>query len=80
MPNTTDKIRKYLVDNSSWGEQELSDTESLIDHDIIDSLLMLGLIGFLETEFKIRISDNDVLPKNFETILRIAELVREKSA
>ena len=78
MQETREKIRNYILENSSSGNGELSDTDSLIQRNMIDSLGMLGLIGFLETEFKIKIQDEDVLPENFDSIQRITELVHAK--
>ena len=70
----TEKIRKYILDhNPSVGLEDLGTNQSLTG--IIDSLAVLGLIGFIEPEFSIEISPSDVTDENFATIGTIADLV-----
>ncbi len=47
---------------------------------MLDSLGILDLVHFLEEEFSIRISDEELLPENFESLSTVAALVREKQA
>jgi len=69
-----EKIRKYIVDhNPSLAVLNLDKDEPLAG--IIDSLAVLGLIGFIEPEFSIELSPSDVTDENFATIGTIAELV-----
>jgi acyl carrier protein len=69
-----EKIRKYIADhNPSVGIEDLRTDEPLAG--IIDSLAVLGLIGFIEPEFSIEISPSDVTDENFATIGTIADLV-----
>jgi len=57
----------------------LSNTVSLIETGIIDSLSIQVLIGYLEKKFSIRITDDEIIPENFETIEAIGNLVKTKS-
>ena len=80
MSETSEKIRSWIIGNSAVAIEELSDDDSLIQRSLIDSVGMLGLIGFLESEFGIKIRDEDVLPENFDSIQRISELVKSRSS
>ena len=44
----------------------------------MDSLGMLDLVGFLENEFRVAISDDDLLPENFRRPSTIAASYRPK--
>ena len=79
---TTDRIRRFIVDELRWPgrAEDLAAETSLIDDGIIDSLGIVKMIAFLEREFGIRIDDEEVLPRNFETIDAIATFLRHKRA
>lgn len=54
---------------------ELSDDLPLIAEHVIDSMGLLRLVAWLESEFSIDIQDADIVPANFGTIGAIAALV-----
>jgi acyl carrier protein len=41
---------------------------------------VLDIVGYLETEFRISIADDDLTPENFETIGRLTAFVERKLA
>jgi len=45
---------------------------------ILDSLDMLELIAYLEKTFGLKISDEDVVGRNFESVRSVVEFVRRK--
>jgi len=53
-----------------------SNSVSLIETGIIDSLSIQILIAYLEKKFSIRITDDQIVPENFETIEAINKLVQ----
>ena len=73
------RLKKFLenrfpqIEGRGIGEGEL-----LLETGILDSLGILDLVEFLEHEFKIEILDDELLPDNFETIIRIAGFVIKK--
>jgi acyl carrier protein len=56
----------------------LTNDTSLIVEGIVDSTGMLEIIGFLEAEYGIRISDAETVPENLETIGRMVAFVATK--
>jgi acyl carrier protein len=58
----------------------LGDNESLIESGIIDSMGVLDLVTFIESDFEIVISDEDVVSANFDSIATIASFIEEKLA
>ena len=72
--STEEKIRQYILrHNPGLGIDNLRADEPL--NGVIDSLAVLGLIGFIEPEFSIEVSPSDVTDENFATIGTIAGLV-----
>lgn len=70
-----ERIRRYLEENCLGGES-LADEVPLLETGVLDSLGMLNLVGFLEDEFSLVLSGEDLQVQRFETLSSIAELVR----
>ena len=72
------KIKKYVEENflRSSGVSNLSNDESLLESGIIDSAGIFQLVVFLEKEFGVSISDEDIIPDNFESISSLADFIK----
>ena len=46
----------------------------------IDSLGLIRLVAFLESDLGIRVEDEELLAENFETVRKLGELLATKSA
>jgi len=79
-PQTIEESVRQLMIERAWLEQQdsVSDTDSLVDHGVIDSLTMMELIGFLERTYGIQVTDDELIPENFETLSAIAGFVGQK--
>ena len=79
-PQTVEESVRQLMIERAWLEQQdsVSDTDSLVDHGVIDSLTMMELIGFLERTYGIQVTDDELIPENFETLSAIASYVGQK--
>ena len=77
---TSENVRNFIVENlmRDTGTTRLEPTDNLIELGIIDSLGIQKLIGFLESSFSIEISDEELLPENFETVTAICSFVNGK--
>jgi len=75
------QIRNYILEHFPLARKKavINDDSLLLDNGIIDSLGFLDLICFLEKEFNIKVSDEDLLPENFETIKIIGAFVESKT-
>lgn len=56
----------------------LGNDQSLLTSGVLDSLRIVKLIAFLESEFDVEVTDDEFDPDNFETIDAIAKLVTDK--
>ena len=73
------KIRQFIEDKSPVATQDkLSDTDYLLDNNIIDSMGFLDLVTFVESEFDVAVEDDELLTDNFESIESVTEFVNAK--
>ncbi len=74
-----DRVRRFIVENFYVSDpSEVGDDVSLINTGLVDSTGMLEVIAFLETEFGIRIADQEMVPENLDSVARIAAFVERK--
>ncbi|HEY0795900.1 MAG TPA: acyl carrier protein [Acidisarcina sp.] len=75
---TEDKIRSYIFDEYPFlAAKGLHDEDPLLG--VLDSLAVLGLIGFIEPEFSLHLDTSDITDENFATIASIKQLVQRLS-
>ena len=59
-------------------KRQLKDSDELLESGIVDSLGILDVVAFLESEFGLTVNDEDLLPENFRSIERIAQFAQER--
>jgi len=65
--------REYLEEDD---DREVDETTPLISGGIVDSFSMVALTLNIEKKYQIQIPDADASPEAFDTVVRIAELVK----
>ena len=82
MSQTTDTIREFILKRYLPGESaaNLRDDTPLRSSGILDSLATLGLISFLEEQYRIEIEAHETDVDNFDRIQDIAAFVERKQA
>jgi acyl carrier protein len=74
-------VRRFITSNFYVAEpQKLQDSDSLLDSGVIDSTGVLEVIDFVESEFKVAVADDEMLPENLDSIANIADYVARKRA
>lgn len=75
-----DQIRNYIAEELKWDKpaEELVNDYPLLERDVVDSLGIFKIIGFIEDEFDVEVDDEELVPENFETIDSIAALISAK--
>lgn len=70
-------IRTFLARNFLLSDEPLpvGDDDSLMDHGIVDSTGVLELILFLEETFGVTVPDHEAVPRNLDSVARIAAFV-----
>lgn len=72
-------IEEYIKDNILFGDGEkMAEDVSFQESGILDSVGFLELITFVEARFGIQISDNELVPENFDTLRKVSRFVEQK--
>ncbi|HVZ32384.1 MAG TPA: acyl carrier protein [Polyangiaceae bacterium] len=76
----TDTIRRYLLTTFFEGEDPalLKDDTALISSGVINSLVLMKLVAFLESTFGVRIKAHEMNADYLDTIAQMAQLVGER--
>jgi acyl carrier protein len=76
-----ERIREFVLKQFPLARKNgLKSGEKWLESGLIDSLGILDLVHFLEEEFKIQVSDEELLPDNFQSLDGVASFVRMKRA
>lgn len=69
-------IRKFI--QKVTRKQEILDDEDIFQGGIVNSLLTVQLIMFIEKNFQISIDNNDINLENFRTMNKIEQYIQSK--
>lgn len=80
--SVAEKLRSFVVENFMFGQDDnpLNDEESFLEKGIIDSTGVLELVQFLEETFQVEVADDEMVPENLDSILKLARFISEKRA
>jgi acyl carrier protein len=72
-----DQIREFIQRDlaSAKGVETFSDSESLMESGVIDSLGIFRLVAFLEETFRVRIGDEEITHDNLKSVDSIEQMV-----
>ena len=73
-----EKIEEFILTEvcPDLGLEHISEDEQLIESEIVDSLGILKILSFLDDEFGVDLSDDEIKPETFSTISSIMELIK----
>jgi acyl carrier protein len=73
-------VRDFVVQNFLFGDAAglASDTVSLLESGIMDSLGVMELINFLESDLKIKVPDTDLIPQNLDSIDNLVAYIERR--
>jgi len=78
MDELKEVIKNYVADEYLEPDSDPIDYDTpLISGGIVDSFSMVSLKRFLENKYHIQIPDDKATPEAFDSVNKIAELVRE---
>jgi acyl carrier protein len=72
-----ERTRAYITENFLYMRRDfrLDDNDSLLGSGIIDSMGVMEVIAFIETEFGVEVDDEDVTEENLGSIRAIGRYV-----
>jgi acyl carrier protein len=76
----SERVRAFVLDRFPLAKKRgVSSSDPLLESGIVDSLGILDLVAFVEKEFGFQVSDDELVPENFQTIECLATFVQKKS-
>ena len=67
------KLQRFITDDLLMGQGlEVKDDDDLLLSGLVDSLGVVRLVTFIETEFKTQVPPEDVVLENFQTLNAMA--------
>ncbi len=73
-----EKIRNFIAEITFNDPSIIKDDTMIFDEGIFDSMGLLGLINFIETEFNVLAEDSDLQEENFGSVERIVSFIEKK--
>ena len=61
-------IKNYILEASLSDVKDVDDTDLIFENGLLDSMGLLFLIEFLDENFDVKVNDEELNPKNFESI------------
>jgi acyl carrier protein len=75
----SDAIRNFVISHFPLARKRgVTDSDLLLETGVLDSLGILDVVQFIETEFGLHIDDDELLPENFQSIQNLSEFVQKK--
>ncbi len=75
-----EEIKYFLVERKFIKTaNELNNEDSLLEKGVIDSVGMLELVSFIETEYSIKIDEDELMPENFDSLKAIQDFITRKT-
>jgi len=77
MDETTQKIKQFIVDEfmPDVPVEDLDSDFDLLTGGVVDSLGLLQVVAWLETEFDVAVDDSELGPDSFRTVEAIKQYV-----
>jgi len=74
------ELAEFIVTNYLFGDiaRVPRDNDSLVEEGIIDSTGILELIEFIESHFRVEVSESETVPENLGSISNLAEFIMRK--
>lgn len=80
LPASAEQIHGYIADNFLYmrPDLEIEPDTPLLETDVLDSMGVVELVGFLEEEFGIDVGNDEINEENFESVRSLTEYVEGK--
>lgn len=79
--NVTEELEKFILTELAFDrdKKSIASDEDLLMQGVIDSLGIMRLASFMEEKFGIKVTDEDLIPENFQNIDSIKKYLASKS-
>ncbi len=75
-----EQIRRYISENLlfSDGDFPYADDSSFLKNGVVDSTGVMELVSYVEKEFGVTVSPQEVVPDNFDSVSSLVKYVQRK--
>ena len=82
MESIETKLREFIAENLLFSNNgyPFPDDTSFLENGTVDSMSVMEIVLYTEQTFGIAISDDEIVPANFDSIHNLATYIREKLA
>lgn len=78
--SVVDDLEKFVLEiTQGTGVTAVAPDDDLLANGIIDSHGLMELVGFIEQRYGVSVSDDDLLPENFQSLSHIEAFVERKA-
>lgn len=76
----SEQIRAFLAEELDQRGHAVTVTDDLplLEQGLLDSLMIMQIVGFLEETYQIGIDPEEIVPENFVTVRNMAMLVQQR--
>ncbi len=74
------EIKNYIVESFLYGQDDntLDNDVSFLENGIIDSTGVLELVSFVQDAYGITVTDDEIIPDNFDTLNKLELFIMKK--
>ena len=76
--NIKTKIKNYIIESTFDDVEKIKDDSLIFEEGILDSMGLLFLIEFLQEEFNLTTTDEELVVENFQSINSIIAFIESK--
>lgn len=69
------QLRQFITSELGRDLSGVADGESLLEAGVIDSMGVLELVSFIEKQYRISVSEDEMMPENFDTVDALAAFI-----
>lgn len=73
-----ESVRRFMQD--AFLVDDFDDDQSFIGTGLVDSLGVMQLVAFVESEYGVKVADPELVPENFDSVARVACFVERRLA
>jgi acyl carrier protein len=76
------QIRDYIAKNLLFSDNgfQFKDDDSFLNEGIVDSVGVMELISFVDSQYGLKVDPSEVSPENFDSVNKLAAFIRRKQS
>lgn len=75
-----EQIRRYIAENLLFSDSDFPypDDSSFLKNGVVDSTGVMELVSYVEKEFGVTVSPQEVVPDNFDSVSSLIKYIQRK--